>query len=179
VRRDVAHPGTRAHASRGRARPKARPARAALAPSHPPPLDAPSPRRSAAVRVHAPRTGGPSAASPPYARCPSRRSTAGISAVIHRHEPLIKAACSPSARHHVLPPPLPPPHGARALRSCSLLTNYSGSTLRRPQTSPARLLPNILLPSCVSPCCRGHRRRPPPKPVAGHSSATTQASHSP
>jgi hypothetical protein len=127
-------PGTRTHASRGRARPKARSARAARSPTRPPPLGALSPRWRAAVRAHAPRTGSPSAASPPYAHCPSRRSTAGISAVIHRHPRTPRAAYKIRLLPLRAPPRAPPRHCRRRTE-----LEISARARRRPTTLVAPL----------------------------------------
>jgi hypothetical protein len=130
------------------------------------------------------RTAGPSAVSPPYARRPSPVARSGASCAVILSHPELERLFKPPPRAPprataCSSPPLPPPHGARALRSCSPPTSYSGSALRPQYTSPARLLPNTLPPSRVSPSRRDHRRRPPSKPVAGRFSTPTPATYSP
>jgi hypothetical protein len=107
------------------------------------------PRRRAAVGAHAPQTGGPSAASPLYACCPSRRSTAGIFVVIRHHprtpQTAYKSASSlPSVPPRAAPPPLSPPPRAHApSRAC-----------RRPAAPVAPLGSSI--PHALA-CCLAYR----------------------
>jgi hypothetical protein len=90
------------------------------------------------TRAHASRgrarTGGPSAASLPYARCPSRRSTAGISAVIHRHPRTPRAAYKSRLLPLRVPPCAPPRHCRRRTE-----LELSARARRRPTTLVAPL----------------------------------------
>jgi hypothetical protein len=140
-------------------------------PSTPPSLGASSPRWRAAVRVHAPWTGGPSAVSPPYARCPSRRSTAGISAIIHRHPRTPRAAY----KSRLLPlraPPHAPPRNCRRRTELEL----SARARRLPVAPVVSLAPSVAhtlaccptfhfltaLPRAAAATAAGHRRNPSP-----------------
>jgi hypothetical protein len=87
--------------------------------SHPDAPPARGPRFRAAVRACTPRTAGPSAAPPPYARRPSPVARRGIFAVTRRHPQTPQAAyinllLPLFAPPRAAPPPLPPPPGARA-----------------------------------------------------------------
>jgi hypothetical protein len=178
----VAGPGIHARASRGRAPPKARPARGRPHPNASLPLGASSPRRCAAVHSHAPRTGGPSAVSPPYARCPSRRSTAGIFAVIRRHprtpQTTYKSSSSlPSAPPRAAPPPLPPPPRARAptrarCRPVAPVASLGSSITHALACCPAFCLLTALSRAAAATAVGRRRTRSPTAPPPQHRSPT-------
>jgi hypothetical protein len=122
---------------------------------------------------------GALASAPPYARRSTARHLRRHPLVTHgRAEQHIKHPLVPRAPAPSRPPPLPPPPGAGAHRPCSPPTSCPVSFPSSQSSSRVRLLPSISPPRRFSPSRRGHRRRPPLNPVAGHLSASTPATYS-
>jgi hypothetical protein len=170
----------RPSAARGRAPPEARAARATRAPT-PPCTRHLGSAPATPPYARAPRTAGPSVVSPPYARCPSRRSTAEH---LRRHAVVTHRLQATYKSRSFSPPraiPAAPPAIAAAVssppRSCSPPACHSPRFPRPQCTSHGRLLSKPVPSSPFPPSRRGHRRRPPPIPLAGrpsHLNSSTQ-----